>query len=163
MSAELDRFEAKYCPEPNSGCWLWTAALLKPAGRTLAYGTFKHAGRQTGAHRVAWTLYRGEIPAETCVLHRCDTPSCVNPAHLFLGTDVDNMRDKRAKGRHRALRGEAHPMAKLSAPDVADAVRAIDRGESRASVAARLGVHIQTTYKLTGGTRWKHLDHPKRM
>lgn len=98
MSTTRERFDAKWVPEPNTGCWLWTAA---DTGR---YGYFRLDGkvgqrRSIGANRAAWLLYRGPIPEGMMVCHTCDTPICVNPDHLFLGTPLDNMLDKVAKGR----------------------------------------------------------------
>lgn len=69
-------------------------------------------------HRLAWIAYRGEIPGGMFVCHRCDNKLCVNPEHLFLGTALDNMRDKMAKNRHVAVKGEDHGMAKLTIDQV---------------------------------------------
>lgn len=88
----------------HHGCWLWTGARR---GRDeLQYGCLWFRGRHDSAHRVAWILTHGEIPEiedsdghGTCVLHKCDTPLCVNPEHLFLGTHLQNMQDKLAKKR----------------------------------------------------------------
>lgn len=77
-------------------CWLWTGAV---AG--FGYGVCGSRGRRARAHRVAYTLEVGPIPPGMQVLHRCDTPRCVRPDHLFLGTQLDNMRDMHAKGRDR--------------------------------------------------------------
>ena len=90
-----ERFEEKFIPEPNSGCWLWVAADRK------GYGAFWYEGSHSPAHRISYALYKGEVPDGLHVCHRCDTPACVNPDHLFLGTHTDNMRDKVAKGRER--------------------------------------------------------------
>ncbi len=91
-----DRFEDKFIPEPNSGCWLWTAGVNQ-----RGYGKMKIKGRVVYAHRVAWSLMVGKIPRNRFICHHCDTPACVNPRHLFIGTSYDNMRDMVKKGRHR--------------------------------------------------------------
>jgi hypothetical protein len=88
------RFAARCVPEPNTGCILWLAA-----GTVDGYGTICVEGRSQRAHRVAWTLANGTIPAGALVLHHCDVPGCVNVAHLFLGDVAANVADKIAKGR----------------------------------------------------------------
>lgn len=85
---------------PDS-CWEYQAAR-SPRG----YGTIGVMGKTRRAHRVAWELANGPIPEGLLVCHHCDNPPCCNPAHLFLGTDKDNVADMRAKGRGRALSGE---------------------------------------------------------
>lgn len=81
--------------ERSAGCWLWTAGC-----QSNGYGTFQVAvGDRRLAHRYSWSVHHGEIPAGLNVLHRCDTPACVRPDHLFLGTQKDNVADMRAKGR----------------------------------------------------------------
>lgn len=78
-----------------SGCWEWTGACV-----TKGYGHITSGrGRQITVHRVAFELTNGPIPAGMFVLHRCDNPPCFNPEHLFLGTNLDNMRDAKSKGR----------------------------------------------------------------
>lgn len=77
-----------------SSCWPWTATRMK-----TGYGMISVAGKGRKATRVVWEVVFGPIPEGFHVLHRCDNPPCCNPAHLFLGTHVDNMADKRAKGR----------------------------------------------------------------
>lgn len=90
-------------------CWEWIA------GKTsYGYGSFSAGGREKGAvkaHRWSYEHYRVEIPAGLHVLHHCDRPSCVNPTHLFLGTQADNVRDMMEKGRHvahNALKTHCH-------------------------------------------------------
>jgi hypothetical protein len=76
-------------------CWLW----IGPVYGNNHYGCASSRGRTMPAHRLAWTIARGPIPAGMKVLHRCDVPLCVRPDHLFLGTQADNMRDAATKGR----------------------------------------------------------------
>jgi hypothetical protein len=108
-----ERF-AKYVTEgqPDS-CWVWT-------GNTVSggYGLFGLRGRQVLAHRFAYERAFGPIPDGQKVLHRCDNPPCCNPAHLFAGTQADNVRDMLAKGRQRCPVGERHPKAKLTTAQV---------------------------------------------
>lgn len=83
-------------PEPNSGCWLWMRSYDEDG-----YGQVHHNGKRYRTHRLAWELYRGEIPNGLLVLHKCDVTACVNPDHLFLGTVQDNATDRVRKGRRR--------------------------------------------------------------
>lgn len=85
------RLERNSIPEPNSGCWLWTGSRVRGG-----YGKFNPLLR---AHRVSYEEYKGPIPNGMFVCHRCDTPSCINPNHLFLGLPKDNVEDMMAKGR----------------------------------------------------------------
>lgn len=89
-------------------CWIWTASKV-PSG----YGSFGVNGRLFGAHRIAWVLENGQIPHDgsyhgMCVCHKCDNPACCNPAHLFLGTNMDNARDREKKGRGNQPKGDAN-------------------------------------------------------
>lgn len=92
-----DRFWSKVVKTDT--CWIWIGAgstSKKGYGQIRLPGA---KGRQTSAHRVSWILHRGEIPIGLDVLHKCDNPPCVNPDHLFLGTNQDNVNDKVSKGR----------------------------------------------------------------
>lgn len=90
---DAERFWTKV--DKSGECWLWQAAC-----DNHGYGCFWFGGRLQKSSRVSWSLAHGD-PGELFVLHRCDNPRCVNPEHLFLGTQQDNLIDMRAKGRGR--------------------------------------------------------------
>lgn len=89
-------FEMYSVPVPECGCWLWTGSKDKDG-----YGQLMLGGKRKKAHRVAYEQGRGAIPDGMSVCHKCDTPACVNPEHLFLDTQAGNVRDCRAKNRNR--------------------------------------------------------------
>lgn len=93
-----EKFDEKYIPDPNTGCWLWSASLYKDGYGQIVDKESRRSPKR--AHRVSYELYNGPISDDVLVLHRCDTPACVNPDHLFLGTHNDNMKDKVKKGRN---------------------------------------------------------------
>ena len=91
--------------EKTEGCWLWTANATKDREGNRRYGLIGAGRRGEGtlyAHRVSWEIHNGPVPQDMYVLHRCDNPCCVNPLHLFLGAQVDNMQDMTMKGRRGA-------------------------------------------------------------
>lgn len=150
-------FEFHVHHEPNSGCWLWAGPSFEKRG---GYGCFtmRRAGIvQQRAHRVSWALYKGNIPAGSHVLHRCDNTACVNPDHLFLGDQCGNMTDKVHKGRQD--RGEAHGMAKLTEEE-AIAIRNDVR--KYRDIAHDYGVTIMTVSDIKCARSWGHLGPPVR-
>jgi hypothetical protein len=123
------------------------------------YGIIGLGTRQQGtdkAHRVSWRVHRGEIPEGANVLHKCDTPACVNPDHLFLGTLSDNSRDCAKKGRNFIPdnRGERAAWRKLSAEAVFDIRR---RSRPGTDYARQYGVHKSTIYQIWNGSNWATL------
>lgn len=96
-----ERFEEKYIPEPNTGCWLWTGSYYKYGYGSIRIGSRTDGSRtMIGAHIISYKLFKGEIPTGMYVCHKCDIPECVNPDHLFLGTPSDNTLDMVNKKRN---------------------------------------------------------------
>lgn len=149
----VERAMAKVEPEPNTGCWLWTGATTG-GERPGSYGQLRLDRRMVLAHRAMYEAFVGAIPDGMHVLHRCDTPLCVNPAHLFVGTQRDNMRDRDAKHRRVAPRGERHWAARLTA----DAVRRIRArwadGEAQAAIARDYGVSGCAVHLIVHRKNW---------
>lgn len=141
-------FEEKFIPEPNSGCWLWEGSL-----NSSGYGSFCIGEKETSlAHRFSYQTYRGEIPDDKCVLHRCDNRICVNPDHLWIGTNLDNVLDREAKGRGATI-GERNPNSIITE----NAARHIKAGVlSREQYAKKYGIHETTVRHIQQGRRWAH-------
>lgn len=150
----LERFMAKVCKAKRDGdCWLWLGK-----GRQAGYGVLG-AGpgirKNIKAHRASFMLFKGPIPEGMMVRHTCDTPLCVNPAHLLLGTQADNMRD--AAERNRVQRGVDRPLARLTDETAREARRLRAAGESCNSIAAKMGVTHMTISRVTRGLSWVHV------
>jgi hypothetical protein len=134
--------------DPNS-CWMW---IGKRAGQ---YGLIRRGRGEEGwakAHRLSWEMTHGTIPPGLLVCHRCDVPLCVNPSHLFLGTNKDNQADKARKKRGSSFPGEKHPMAKLTNENVAAILGAPTI--SSKEWALRLGVTPSTIARVKRHATW---------
>lgn len=148
----VERFWPKVAKSPDGGCWNWTAAKT-----AFGYGKIYDRGSIVGAHCFSFELANGPIPAGMWVLHRCDNPACVNPAHLFLGTSADNVRDMDAKGRRRGWspRGESNPAAKLKAYQVNEIRDALAAKTNRAELARRYSVSPHLITAIAQGKVWR--------
>lgn len=157
-----ERFAAKVPNLDSTECWPWAGYRTRGG-----YGAIHVGSRSNGtralvyAHRLAYGFATGPIPAGMCVLHTCDNPPCVNPAHLRLGTKADNTADMVAKGRHRYVphRGEDHPQARLTAPTVR-AIRAsyAAGGRTLQSLADEYGISLTHSSAIVRRKVWAHLD-----
>lgn len=134
-------------------CLVWTGST-----RAHRYGVIKHCGKTIAAHRASYELHVRAIPDGQVVMHTCDTPLCINPSHLVLGTQADNVRDMWRKGRQRILARENHPNAKLTRDQVSEIRRRFkpyDRRNSARAMAKEFGVTHQCVTAITRGEAWK--------
>lgn len=135
----------------DSGCWPWRRSFCGKG-----YGVFYYGKRRFLAHRLSWELATAqEVPPEQFVCHRCDNPPCVNPAHLFLGTVLENMRDAATKGR--LARGPNNAMARLSEDDVRNILVRLEQGEYQDSIGADFGVTGSTIGRIARRECWGHI------
>lgn len=139
---------------PFHPCWEWAG------GRTpKGYGHFSALdGRSPWrAHRYAFTQAFGQIPEGMRVCHRCDNPGCVRPSHLFLGTDLENNRDKVLKGRQGC--GEGVRTAKLTVEAVREIRRRFDEGRAKyADIVRDFGISLARVYHIKSRRGWKHVQ-----
>jgi hypothetical protein len=147
-----ERFWEKVDIRTPIECWEWLASIS-----VTGYGTFMLDKKTHGAHRIAYELHFGtRLTAQEHVCHKCDNPRCVNPHHLFVGTHHSNMRDMKAKGRHKQTPqlGERHWNAKLTAPDII-AIRA--SALTAAQLAERFGVTDTMIRLIRQRRNWRHI------
>jgi hypothetical protein len=155
--SDLERIENLFIPEPNSGCWLWLGALTEHG-----YGRATVRDKKILAHRWVYQATTGEPIGDKCLCHRCDTPACVNPDHMFVGTPLDNTRDAARKGRLHRWRntraGEGNPAAVLTEQMVREMreVRS-GTGASYAVIARRFGVSWRGAHAAIRGETWGHI------
>lgn len=132
----------------DDGCWLWTK------GKNSGYGVMSINRQNVKAHRLAFALQYGFTPKDMLVCHHCDNPSCVNPKHLFLGTNADNSADKLAKNRHR--KGETMGLAKLTEKQVIE-IRTLAGSVSAVKLSKRYGVCSRVISNIIARNTWKHV------
>ena len=143
----MDRFKKYTMNDFPSECLMWTGSKTKAGYGRIALRE-NGVSKTVFAHRFIYICCKGQIPKSLCVLHSCDTPSCVNIEHLFLGTHKENTNDMCKKGRHRnghlKLRGENHWKNKLSNEDIIKIKKMIKHGIMLKDIAKEYGVHPAT-------------------
>lgn len=150
------RFWSKVAKKGDDDCWNWTG------GKTRGYGAFNPNGKRVIAHRAAWFYIHGEIASGFLVCHKCDNPSCCNPNHLFLGTQLDNMTDMTSKGRGNI--GERHGNSKLTDIQAGEIKQLKPRphvkgnGDLAKSLAKKYGMRVDNIYFIWRGDTWKHVQ-----
>lgn len=149
------RFEAKIFKEPNSGCWLWTGSI-----GSHGYGQMSICNRPHTCHKVAYELYRGPVPDGLYVLHKCDTRSCCNPDHLYIGTQKENGRDMVERGRAFLVgrMGEQTNGHKLKSDQVREILSLKDSGQPARVIAAKYGVVHTTILAIWKRRAWQHIS-----
>lgn len=148
----IDRILERCVERPETGCLLWAGWKLN------GYGNIRWQGKRLYVHRSIYEDVHGPIPKGLCVCHACDTPTCVNPEHLFLGTIQENTADKVGKNRQsrgaaHARSGEKHHAVKLTELQVAE-IRAT-KGATQAAMANKYGVSQSTISHIFTKRRWK--------
>lgn len=138
---------------PNK-CWEWTGTKTKAGYGCIWIGGRK--GNNRRAHRVSWEIANSQsVPNQLYVLHHCDNPICVNPDHLFLGTQKDNSDDMRSKGRAVYPHDETHPFAKLNWIKVKEIREKYSNGIFQKQIAKEYGVAQTTIWQVLHHKTWK--------
>lgn len=136
----------------KDGCFEWQGKLSREGN---GYGVGVRKCGQRLAHRASFEAFRGPIPNRMCVCHHCDNPRCINPAHLFLGTHLENIRDAAMKGRMR--RGLENHFTKLTPEKVAQIKRMLIDGKSKRSIAKLFGVSRQAVLDIQTEHTWRYV------
>lgn len=145
----------KFVVKNEKGCWGWKGCRPKNPG----YGQFRHNMKLERAHRASWILHYGDIPKEMFVLHKCDNYECSNPEHLFLGTNIDNIKDMLKKGRHPFFgkSGETNHKSRYSVNLVRKIKELLVKNIPNIEIARVFNVRPQYVSKIKTKSIWSHL------
>ncbi len=146
----IERFNAKVEIREGSDCHWWTGSSW------IGYGQISVNNKLVKAHRLSYEIRFGKIPDGMNACHKCDNPACVNPDHIFLGTQLDNVRDMMEKGRHVSKKGEEQGLSKLKNSDVIE-IRALEGKMTQTEIGRIYGVHQKSIWQILKRRTWKHL------
>lgn len=149
MTALPARIESKFIPEPNSGCWLWLGGTNQ---KNYGHIWSSELKRHQRAHRMVYQILVGAIPAGKQLLHSCDNPYCVNPDHMFVGSNAENMADRNAKSRQ--AKGETCALSKLTEDQVKEIRTSLDM---TAAIAEKFNTSRRNVYDIRKRRTWKHI------
>lgn len=149
-SKQLTRFHSSYSKNPDNQCWEWNL-WLSPDG----YGYCYFNGSKVRAHRLSYEIHFGSFPRHLLVRHMCDNPKCVNPSHLILGTQIENMVDKKVRKRAKGInKGSKNGMSKLSVSDRDSIFTHRDLGLKQHQIASLLGITQSHVSRVLSGERF---------
>jgi Autographiviridae endonuclease len=152
MKTVNERLEENCVPVTETGCWLWIGSVSHGG-----YGQLSVNGKKRKVHRLSYEISVGKIPKGMLVCHKCDVPCCINPEHLFVGTQQDNMDDMITKGRDRHQKGILQANSKLTEEEVNE-IR-LSRNSYRA-LAAEYNISRASIYYIKNGLSWRHIAWP---
>jgi hypothetical protein len=145
------RIEQRVLRIPEAGCWVWMGAT-----QVRGYGEIVSSNRKYLAHRASYEAFVGKIPKGMNVCHACDNVACVNPNHLFLGTQKQNLQDMVGKGR--STRGEKNPSAKLTEEKVKSIKHGFADGKTDSELAGQFNIVRQTVNNIRHNKRWSYVN-----
>lgn len=147
-----DKFFSKIDHYSKKPCWIWTGHMMKHG-----YGKIQRDNKEHTVHRYSWIVHCGDIPAGMSVLHKCDVRNCVNPEHLFLGTQQDNITDMIRKGRKNARKGSKVPGSVLKESDIHIIRKEISDGKRMVEIAEKFDVDVSNIYRIKNNRIWRHV------
>lgn len=146
-----ERIESKVLRIPEAGCWVWMGS-----SQVRGYGEIISNKRKHLAHRASYEAFVGPIPKGMYVCHACDNVSCVNPNHLFLGTQKQNLQDMASKGR--STWGEKNPMAKLTEEQVKEIKQGFASGKTDTELAKQFNMSRQGINNIRNNKLWGYIN-----
>lgn len=146
----IEKFHSMVMPEPNTGCWLWNGKI-----HNGGYGIMFTNGTSYLTHRLSYTIHKGKIQKGLFVCHTCDVRSCVNPDHLFLGSNEDNVADMVRKNRQ--AKGEHNSKTKLDEHTVRQVMCLYSIGMGSTIISKMFSMSQATIWQIMHGKIWNHI------